>query len=195
MKIDFSQKSPLQLKDLLSEAYARIEELERRNRELEKRLSKFSTQSAKTRQQVKSLQGQLRAERAKVQSLTTTIRAQKVKIRKIRAREKEAQQAVKSIKQAIKDIAPKLSRDQLFELYKDSNQRRFWDRVTQVHQFDPEKLAEMKARMSTWPSQKLRDIIRIGGWRSTWYDSDADWNSSEMSGWDERNLYAFIMSY
>ena len=195
MKIDFSQKSPLQLKDLLSEAYARIEELERRNRELEKRLSKFSTQSAKTRQQVKSLQGQLRAERAKVQSLTTTIRAQKVKIRKIRAREREAQQAVKSIKQAIRDIAPKLSRDQLFELYKDSNQRRFWDRVTQVHQFDPEKLAEMKARMSTWSSQKLRDIIRIGGWRSTWYDSDADWNSSEMSGWDERNLYAFIMSY
>ena len=191
----FKTKSPLELKDLLSQAYEKIAELERKNRELEKQMKKFSTQSAKARQRASSLKGQLRAEQEKVQLLTKTIKFQKTAIKKANLRAEKAEAEVKSIKFAIKDLTPKLTKDQLFELYKSSNSTRFWERVLQVHNIDPQKLAEMQEKMSSWTSQKLRDIIRIAGWRSTWYDSDAEWNSSEIIPWDERNLYAFIMSY
>ena len=187
-------KSPLELKDLLSQAYERIAELEKRNRELERELSKFSTKSAKARQKISSLKGQLKAEKAKVQTLTKTIKVQKVAIKKFATQTQKAQNEVKAIKTAIKDISPKLSKEVLFEIYKSSNQTRFWERVTQVHQIDSEKLQEMKERMATWDSQKLRDVIRMAGWRSTWYDSDAEWNASELARWDERNIYALIMS-
>lgn len=188
-------KTNQELQQLLEEAYARIEQLELQVKKQSKSLQKYKTSAAKARQQARSLEGSLKAEQAKVAALRKTLKTQKVKVKKAEKRQKAAEAEVATVKNLIKQIKPTMSREQVFELYKVSNQNRFWERMTSVHQFDPEKLAEMQQKMATWDSQKLRDIIRIAGWRSTWYDSDAEWNASELAGWDERNTYAFIMSY
>lgn len=188
-------KSNQELEQLLEEAYARIAELEKRNQQNLRTITKYKSSAKQQRQRASSLAGQLKAERAKVVALQRGIKIQKAKVKTATKRQKAAEAEVKVVKNIIKQIQPKLTKEQVFEMYRNSNQTRFWERMTQVHQFDPQKLQEMQAKMATWDSQKLRDIVRVAGWRSTWYDSDAEWNSSEVTGWDERNLYAFIMSY
>ena len=188
-------KSNQELEQLLEEAYERIATLEKRNKESVRAITKYKQSAKQQRQRAASLAGQLKAEKAKVVALQRSIKVQKTKARVARKKQAVAEAQVKAVKNIIKQIQPKLTKEQVFEMYRNSNQERFWDRMTQVHQFDPKKLQEMKAKMATWDSQKLRDIVRVAGWRSTWYDSDAEWNASEVTGWDERNLYAFIMSY
>lgn len=189
-------KTNQELIQLLEEAYARIEQLEKKNQQSIKAITKYKQSSARQqRERTASLEGQLKAEKIKVEALKKTLKKQKTKTREARKKQVVAEKEVKAVRSVIKQIKPKLTKEQVFEMYRNSNQERFWDRMTQVHQFDPQKLAEMQARMSKWDSQKLRDIVRVAGWRSTWYDSDAEWNASEVAGWDERNLYAFIMSY
>ena len=122
------------------------------------------------------------------------VKARKERIR-LQKRAEAAETEVKAIKTAIKALTPKLTKDQLFEMYRSSNFNRFWERIQMVIEISPEKLAEMKQHMATWDSQKLRDMIRFLGLRSTWYDSDAEWNSSEVTRWDEKNLYQTIMVY
>lgn len=189
------QKSESDLLQLLNDAYARIKELEAQNMKLAKQVTKFKTQAKRERQRSSSLRGQLRAEQAKVESIKASIKVARGKQRAAEKRAEAAEAQVRTVKNILKEIKPTLTKEQVFEMYRGSNFNRFWDRMTQVHQFDPQKLQEMKNKMATWDSQKLRDIIRVAGWRSTWYDSDAEWNSSEVAGWDERNTYAFIMSY
>lgn len=188
-------KTNQELIQLLEEAYARIEQLEKKNQQSIKAITKYKQSARQQRERTASLEGQLKAEKIKIEALKKTLKRQKAKTREARKKQVVAEKEVKAVRSVIKQIKPKLTKEQVFEMYRNSNQERFWDRITQVHQFDPQKLAEMKARMSTWGSQKLRDIVRVAGWRSTWYDSDAEWNASEVAGWDERNLYAFIMSY
>ena len=189
------QKSESELLQLLTDAYAKIAELEARNRKLEREMSKFKTQAKRERQISSSLRGQLQAEQSKVQLLKSTIKTARSQAKAAIKRAEAAEAEVRTVRNILKEVKPKLSREQLFEMYRDSNLARFWQRMMQLHDYDPDKLAEMQEKMSKWSSQKLRDMIRVMGLRSTWYDSDAQWNASEASGWDERNLYAFIMSY
>ena len=189
------QKSESELLQLLTDAYAKIAELEARNRKLEREMSKFKTQAKRERQISSSLRGQLQAEQSKVQLLKSTIKTARSQAKAAIKRAEAAEAEVRTVRNILKEVKPKLSREQLFEMYRDSNLARFWQRMMQLHDYDPDKLAEMQEKMSKWSSQKLRDMIRVMGLRSTWYDSDAQWNSTEASGWDERNLYAFIMSY
>lgn len=189
------QKSEPELLQLLEESLARVSELEAQNKRLQKEVNKFKTQARRERQRSSSLRGQLKAEQARVEQLRATIRTVRIKARAATKRAEAAEADVRVVKNILKEIQPKLTKEQVFEMYRNSNLTRFWDRLTQVHQFDPEKLQEMQQKMASWTSQKLRDIVRVAGWRSTWYDSDAEWNASEVAGWDERNLYAFIMSY
>lgn len=188
-------KTNQELTQLLEEAYARIKQLEKKNQQSTKAITKYKQSARQQRERTASIEGQLKAEKIRVEALKKTLKKQRIKTREARRKQVVAEKEVKAVRSVIKQIKPKLTKEQVFEMYRNSNQERFWDRITQVHQFDPQKLAEMKARMSTWNSQKLRDIVRVAGWRSTWYDSDAEWNASEVAGWDERNLYAFIMSY
>lgn len=188
-------KTNQELVQLLEEAYARIKQLEKKNQQSTKAITKYKQSARQQRERTASIEGQLKAEKIRVEALKKTLKKQRIKTREARKKQVVAEKEVKAVRSVIKQIKPKLTKEQVFEMYRNSNQERFWDRITQVHQFDPQKLAEMKARMSTWNSQKLRDIVRVAGWRSTWYDSDAEWNASEVAGWDERNLYAFIMSY
>lgn len=188
-------KGQSELVQMLQEAYRKIAELQRRNVVLEREASKYKTQAAQQRQRAKSLSGRLKAQQAKVETIRSVMKSQKNKIKAAVKKAKKAEAELKELKLSFGRIKPTLTKEQLFELYKSSDQNRFWERMTSVHQFDAQRLAEMQAKMSTWSSQKLRDIIRVAGWRSTWYDSDAEWNASEVAGWDERNLYAFIMSY
>ena len=181
--------------DAIKESNDRVKQLEKEVEKLKRELSKYKTKNAQQRQRIKSLQGQLTAQKMQVASLQKGLKVQRIKTKQAVAKQKKAEQQTAAIKAALKSITPKLTKDQLFELYRNSNFTRFWERVQQVTEISPEKLAEMQAKMASWSSQQLRDIIRVGGWRSTWYDSDANWNSAELSGWDERNLYAFIMSY
>ena len=189
------QKSESDLLQLLNESYDRIRQLEEQNRKLQAQVQKYKTQARRERQRSSSLRGQLRAEQAKVESIKTSIKVARGKTKAAEKRAEAAEAQVRTVKNILKEIKPTLTKEQVFEMYRSSNLDRFWDRLTQVHQFDPAKLQEMRAKMASWTSQKLRDIIRIAGWRSTWYDSDAEWNASELAGWDERNTYAFIMSY
>lgn len=189
------QKSEPELLQLLEEALAKVARLEAQNKQLQREVSKFRTQARRERQRSSSLRGQLKSEQAKVEQLKATIKTVRVKAKAATKRAEAAEADVRTVKNILKEIQPKLTKEQVFEMYRNSNLTRFWDRLTQVHQFDPQKLQEMQQRMASWDSQKLRDIVRVAGWRSTWYDSDAEWNASEVAGWDERNLYAFIMSY
>ena len=193
---DFFRAPSNTIVDALKASNERVKQLEQEVAKLKKELSKYKTQSAQQRQRAKSLQGQLSAARAKVVSLQKGLKIQKRRVKQAEAKQVEAERETQKVKDLIREIKPKMTRDQLFEFYRSSNLERFWERVEQVHpNIDPQKLLEMKARMAQWSSQRLRDVVRMAGWRSTWYDSDAAWNSSELTGWDERNLYAFIMSY
>ena len=189
------QKSESDLLQLLDEAYSRIRSLEAQNKKLMSEVTKYKTQTRRERQRSSSLRGQLRAEQAKVESIKASIKVARGKQRAAEKRAEAAEAQVRTLKNTLKEIKPKLTKEQVFEMYRSSNFNRFWDRMTQVHQFDPQKLQEMKNKMATWDSQQLRDIIRVAGWRSTWDDSESEWNSSELAGWDEKNTYAFIMSY
>lgn len=189
------QKSESELLQLLQEANARIKELESKNRKLEQQMSKLKTQAKRERQVSSSLRGQIKAEQGKIASLKSAIKIARSEAKTAIKRAEKAEAEVRTVKNILKEIQPKLSKEQLFEMYRSSNLTRFWERMTSIHQYDQEKLLEMQQKMSTFDSQKLRDIIRVMGLRSTWYDSDAEWNSSEAAGWDERNLYAFIMSF
>lgn len=185
----------LDLLESLQRATERVKQLEQENLELRRQLSKFKTTSAKSRQRERSLRGQLNAAKQEVAQLKKGLTYQKQQNKRLRQAEKAATAEVKRVKEIIKQITPKLSREQIFEIYKTSNQKRFWQRAIQVIEFTPEKLAEMQQKMNQWSSQKLRDFVRVAGLRSTWYDSDGEWNASEIAVWDERNLYAMIMSF
>lgn len=189
------QKSESELLQLLQEANARIKELESKNRKLEQRMNKLKTQAKRDRQVSSSLRGQIKAEQGKIASLKSAIKIARSEAKTAIKRAEKAEAEVRTVKNILKEIQPKLTKEQLFEMYRSSNLTRFWERMTSIHQYDQAKLLEMQQKMSTFDSQKLRDIIRVMGLRSTWYDSDAEWNASEAAGWDERNLYAFIMSF
>ena len=143
------QKTNQELQALLEQAYERIAQLEAQVKKQESQVRKYKTQSAKARQQVRSLQGQLKAEHAKVEALRKGIKIQKVKVKKAKAKQKAAEKEVSVVKNIIKTIQPKMSREQVFELYRSSNLTRFWERMTQVHKFDPEKLIEMQQKMAS----------------------------------------------
>ena len=58
-----------------------------------------------------------------------------------------------------------------------------------------EVVKKAKEYMANMSSEQIRTLIRIGGLRSTWYDSDSEWNASELSGYDLRGLCLLILSY
>ena len=95
------------------------------------------------------MRGQLKAEQAKVEQLKATIKTVRVKAKAATKRAEAAEADVRTVKNILKEIQPKLTKEQVFEMYRNSNLTRFWDRLTQVHQFDPEKLQEMQQRMAS----------------------------------------------
>lgn len=168
------QKSESELLQLLQEANARIKELESKNRKLEQRMNKLKTQAKRERQISSSLRGQIKAEQGKIASLKSAIKIARSEAKTAIKRAEKAEAEVRTVKNILKEIQPKLTKEQLFEMYRSSNLTRFWERMTSIHQYDQAKLLEMQQKMSTFDSQKLRDIIRVMGLRSTWYDSDAE---------------------
>lgn len=176
----------------LAETNQRIKYLELQNKQLKERIQKLESSSKRQRQVKKSQQGQLTAAKSKAKAIKMTVsrmsRKRKKTIKKNKIRVEKAKK--------IKIESAKMSKEQVFEMYRDHNQRRFWERVFLVHpEINLERLEEMKAVVRKMSSSLLRDMIRTAGLRSTWYDSDASWNSAELNGWDEENLYALVMSY
>lgn len=143
------RKSESELAELLEKSYERIRELEAQVKKLQKQTSKYRTQAKRERQISSSLRGQLKAERAKVEQLSASIKVARGRTRAAEKRAETAEAEVRTVKNILKQIQPKLSREQVFEMYRSSNLDRFWDRLTQVHQFDPEKLEEMQQKMAS----------------------------------------------
>ena len=115
----------LDLLESLQRATERVKQLEQENLELRRQLSKFKTTSAKSRQRERSLRGQLNAAKQEVAQLKKGLTYQKQQNKRLRQAEKAATAEVKRVKEIIKQITPKLSREQIFEIYKTSNQKRF----------------------------------------------------------------------
>ena len=177
----------------LIEARARLSQLQRENDLLKQRVKSLSSTTAKQRQVIKSQMGQVKAAQQTVQELQTALK----KITKA------TKQLTKTIKQPkLKTYIgkkPTLTKEQVFEIYRQIDYTRFWMRVESVIDFDSvedrEKLAEMKLHMAEMSSEVIRDVIRIAGLQSTWYDSDDAWNANELVKYDVDNLYNIIMSY
>lgn len=119
------RKSESELIQLLQESLSRVSQLEARNKQLQRELNKFKTVAAKERQRAASLRGQLIAEQERVQTLQKSLRiarkSNKVAKQKVQAIEAEN----KAIKEIIKQIKPTLSKEQVFEMYRNSNLNRF----------------------------------------------------------------------
>jgi len=143
------QKSESDLLQLLDEAYARIRGLEAQNKKLASEVTKYKTQARRERQRSSSLRGQLKAEQAKVESIKASIKVARGRARAAEKRAETAEAQVRTVKNILKQIKPTLTKEQVFEMYRSTNLDRFWDRATQVHQFDPEKLQEMRNKMAS----------------------------------------------
>ena len=118
-------KSNQELEQLLEEAYERIAILEKRNKESVRAITKYKQSAKQQRQRAASLAGQLKAEKAKVVALQRSIKVQKTKVRAARKKQAVAEAEVKAVKNIIKQIQPKLTKEQVFEMYRNSNQERF----------------------------------------------------------------------
>ena len=175
----------------LIEARARLSQLQRENDLLKQRVKNLSATTAKQRQIIKSKAGQVKSAQQTVQELQTALK-------KI---VKATKQITKNIKQPkiLFGKKPTLTKEQVFEIYRQIDYTRFWMRIESVIDFDSvenrEKLAEMKLHMAEMSSDNIRNLIRITELRSTWYDSDAQWNANELVKYDVDNLYNIIMSY
>ena len=175
----------------LIEARARLSQLQRENDLLKQRVKNLSATTAKQRQIIKSKAGQVKSAQQTVQELQTALK-------KI---VKTTKQLTKKIKQPkiLFGKKPTLTKEQVFEIYRHIDYTRFWMRIESVINFDSvadrEKLAEMKLHMAEMSSDNIRNLIRITELRSTWYDSDAQWNANELVKYDVDNLYNIIMSY
>lgn len=143
--------------------------------------------------QAKSTNKQLREESAKL------VGKYNAAIKGLAKSQKEVSNFIKSKVQSVK-----MSKEQVFEMYRGINYSHFWDRVLSTIEWRSEHwteeeaqraLAEAQNRMSNWSSQKIREIIRLAELRSTWYDSDAQWNSSELTRYTAFSLHKLIMSY
>ena len=175
----------------LIEARARLSQLQRENDLLKQRVKNLSATTAKQRQIIKSKAGQVKSAQQTVQELQTAL--------------KKIVKATKQITNKIKQPKilfgkkPTLTKEQVFEIYRQIDYTRFWMRIESVIDFDSvedrEKLAEMKLHMAEMSSDNIRNLIRITELRSTWYDSDAQWNANELVKYDVDNLYNIIMSY
>lgn len=118
-------KSNQELEQLLEEAYERIAALEKSNKQNVRAITKYKQSAKQQRQREASLAGQLKAEKAKVAALQRSIKVQKTKLRAARKKQAVAEAEVKAIKKVIKQIQPKLTKEQVFEMYRNSNQERF----------------------------------------------------------------------
>lgn len=175
----------------LIEARARLSQLQRENDLLKQRVKSLSATTAKQRQIIKSKAGQVKSAQQTVQELQTALK-------KIKKATRQITKTIKSPK-ILFGKKPTLTKEQVFEIYRQIDYTRFWMRIESVIDFDSvedrEKLAEMKLHMAEMSSDNIRNLIRITELRSTWYDSDAQWNANELVKYDVDNLYNIIMSY
>lgn len=111
--------------DALKESTQRVKQLEAEVARLKKELSKYKTQNAQQRQKSRSLEGQLAAAKAKVVSLQKGLKVQKARVKKARIKQEDAEKETARLRNFIKKLQPKMSKDEVFELYRDSNYRRF----------------------------------------------------------------------
>ena len=175
----------------LIEARARLSQLQRENDLLKQRVKNLSATTAKQRQIIKSKAGQVKSAQQTVQELQTALK-------KIVKATKQITKATPKLKTYF-GKKPTLTKEQVFEIYRQIDYTRFWMRIESVIDFDSvadrEKLAEMKLHMAEMSSDNIRNLIRITGLQSTWYDSDDAWNASELVKYDVDNLYNIIISY
>lgn len=178
------------IREDLLQARAELARLRKENENLRQQVKTLSTASAKQRQRIKSQIGQLKAAEIKVASLKKAL----IKTAKV----------VKTI--AERTTRPKiafgkaaLSKEQVFEIYRGVDYNHFWERVESVinvlTEEDAELLRRAKEHMANMSSEQIRTLIRIGGLRSTWYDSDAEWNATELLGYDLKGICLLILSY
>lgn len=175
--------------DLL-QARAELARLRKENENLKQQVKSLSTASAKQRQRIKSQIGQLKAAEVKVVSLKKAL---------IRTAKVAKTIAERTAKPKIAFGKAALSKEQVFEIYRGVDYNHFWERVESVIDVvtdeDAILLKKAKEYMANMSSEQIRTLIRIGGLRSTWYDSDSEWNASELSGYDLRGLCLLILSY
>ena len=186
------------IRDALAQARAELARLQKENEGLKQKIKSLSSASAKQRQTIKSQKGQISAAKEKVTALKSALGKANIRYRKQRAKTQLVSKELAEAKQAfIKK--PTLSKEQVFELYRQVDYNQFWARIESVMDFsgqqNQERLAEMKAHMAQMSSADIRDLIKIAGLRSTWYDSDAQWNENEVTQYDINGLYNMIMSY
>lgn len=175
--------------DLL-QARAELARLRKENENLKQQVKSLSTASAKQRQRIKSQIGQLKAAEIRIASLKKAL----LKTAKVATNIAE-----KITKSKIVFGKAKLSKEQVFEIYREVNYNRFWDRVESVLEpATPEDvvlLNQAKRHMSSMSSEKIRMLIKVADLRSTWYDSDPSWNAGELVNYTIRDIHAIIMSY
>ena len=176
--------------DLL-QARAELARLRKENENLKQQVKSLSTASAKQRQRIKSQIGQLKAAEVKVASLKKAL-IRTAKVAKTIAERERTKPKIAFGKAA-------LSKEQVFEIYRGVDYNHFWERVESVIDVTTDEdailLKKAKEYMANMSSEQIRTLIRIGGLRSTWYDSDSEWNASELSGYDLKGLCLLILSY
>lgn len=164
----------------------------------------LETELKKVKAELKSTREQLKREKASNQQLRQASTQITGKYNAaIKALKNQVKNAENTSKVTIKPA--KASKEQVFEMYRQTNYAHFWSRVLEMVEWKDDrwtepgeaerKLAEAQAEMDSWDSQRIREFVRRANLRSTWYDSDAQWNSEELRKLRAKSLYDLIMTY
>lgn len=179
-------------------------------KELEASLKAAGLKEREYQNEIERLKRELKTTRSQLKQAKSTnqqLREESVKLvgkynSAIKGLTKSQTEVSNFIKSKVQSV--KMSKEQIFEMYRGINYSHFWERVLSTIEWKSEHwteeqaqraLAEAQERMSNWSSQRIREIVRLAELRSTWYDSDAQWNSSELTRYTAFSLHKLIMSY
>ena len=169
-------------KALFKQAVQELKELKEENKQLRKQLK------AQPRNQRK---------KSRVKSTNNIAKRNLKKVKSIRSFKKPIKSA------AAKASKPKvkLTKEQKFEHYRDQNISHFMTRILSQlnidieNDLDKELFREIRKKLDSMDSSRLRIFIRENGFKTAYYSSDASWRPEELQHWTIGLLYDTVMAY
>ena len=154
--------------------------LEAKLRKLEALVSSNKA-TKKQRQAYKSIKGQLKSVIAQQKNLKTSVAKLRISTKKV------SEPKAPKVK-TIPVIKPKLTRAQVFAMYRKSNTDRFIQRILLYYPELEDKLSIIYYHMDGASDEEVYIMIKRYGLNSTWFDSDGSWDQTELVGWNSNSL-------
>lgn len=165
----------------LQEVFELQKRLEAKLKRLEKLIS-INKASKQERQTYRSLKGQ-------IQSLTQKQRSLKTSLAQIKTTAIRKAKEVKTVGvKKVPVVKPKLTREQVFAMYRKNNTDRFVARILEFFPGLQQSLPLILFHLDGASDYEIYEMIKKYSLRSTWFDSEGSWDQAELVGWNQNSL-------